>query len=361
MKKVFVLLVSIVFLFSFFVLANAKDCDIGPRTCGDWGGCSSDYGQSECVADCEFGYQVPRCDCKTGETSDCWCECVDSCADEWCKDSLFGFIGGECQSDKSLVPDCYYDNETSCEDGVDNDGDGYVDCKDKEDCEGEFCGKNKICDDGYCIEELPVCGDDCQWVEDTCWCGEEKTEVSRGEYCCHALSEGYDLEGECKEECSPVCSGGCDIFANPLPCYCGSRLIEIGEEKYCYNKKIYSNKSDCETAKAKPAEDKDGWEWVFTCPGEETICPEGAFCIENPLCAKSFEDLVNAIVRFLIKLAVAISPIMFIWAGILFVTAAGDPAKIQKARDVVLWTIIGLGIVLMSYAIINVIQEIFGG
>lgn len=42
--------------------------------------------------------------------------------------------------------------------------------------------------------------------------------------------------------------------------------------------------------------------------------------------------------------------IMLIWAGILFATAAGDPAKITKARNAALFAVIGfiLGILAFS-------------
>ncbi|MCK4520865.1 hypothetical protein KAT95_03340 [Candidatus Parcubacteria bacterium] len=81
--------------------------------------------------------------------------------------------------------------------------------------------------------------------------------------------------------------------------------------------------------------------------------------IENPLDCATIDCVIASIAGFIFMLAIAIAPIMFIIAGFAFITAAGDPVKIQKAKDIVLWTVIGLAIVLMAYGIINVIQEIF--
>ncbi|MGB2762554.1 MAG: hypothetical protein WBC21_03380 [Minisyncoccales bacterium] len=83
--------------------------------------------------------------------------------------------------------------------------------------------------------------------------------------------------------------------------------------------------------------------------------------IENPLDCATIDCIIISIVSFIFYIALAIAPIMFIIAGLAFVTAAGDPVKIQKAKDIVLWTVIGLVIVLLSYGIINVIKEIFTG
>ena len=81
--------------------------------------------------------------------------------------------------------------------------------------------------------------------------------------------------------------------------------------------------------------------------------------IENPITSNSFTDLAQNILKFIFNVALAIVPIMFIIAGLAFITAAGDPEKIKRAKDIVLWTIIGFAIILLANTIIAVIQEIF--
>jgi len=81
--------------------------------------------------------------------------------------------------------------------------------------------------------------------------------------------------------------------------------------------------------------------------------------IDNPITSDSFADLASKIIEFIFYIALAIAPIMFIVAGLAFITAAGDPEKIKRAKDIVLWTVIGLMIVLMATGIIQVIEEIF--
>lgn len=52
--------------------------------------------------------------------------------------------------------------------------------------------------------------------------------------------------------------------------------------------------------------------------------------------------------------------IMIIYAGILFVTSAGDPSKITRARQAVLWAGVGVLVGLLAYAAVGFIKLIIG-
>lgn len=88
-------------------------------------------------------------------------------------------------------------------------------------------------------------------------------------------------------------------------------------------------------------------------------CPPGKICIKNPLKAENFEQLVNQIIKFIFNLALWIAPIMFIIAGFFYITATGDPKKIQTAKDIILYTIIGLIIVISARGLIKLFESIF--
>lgn len=95
-----------------------------------------------------------------------------------------------------------------------------------------------------------------------------------------------------------------------------------------------------------------------TCPG--TPCPSGQICIENPLCAESFEDLLNTIVNFIFLIAIAIAPVMIMIAAFFLLTAGGDPKRIDTAKQIILWTVIGLAIILLAKGLISVLRQIIG-
>ena len=53
---------------------------------------------------------------------------------------------------------------------------------------------------------------------------------------------------------------------------------------------------------------------------------------------------------------------MIIIGGIQYSTSAGDSGKVKKAKDTILYGIIGLVIALLAFAIVNfVLTQIFGG
>ncbi len=61
-----------------------------------------------------------------------------------------------------------------------------------------------------------------------------------------------------------------------------------------------------------------------------------------------FENVISAALMFV----GAVTVILIVYAGILFVTSGGDQKKVQSARQVMTYALIGLVIVLSSFAII---------
>ncbi len=61
-----------------------------------------------------------------------------------------------------------------------------------------------------------------------------------------------------------------------------------------------------------------------------------------------------------VDVGIIIAPIFLIFAGFLFMTAGGDPAKLQTAKNLILWTLIGLGILLIGSGLISILREILG-
>ncbi len=94
-------------------------------------------------------------------------------------------------------------------------------------------------------------------------------------------------------------------------------------------------------------------------PAGVVNCPAGQFC--NPLAYDNFQDLVDAIARFVFNLGLVVAPIMFVIAGIMFVTSAGDPEKTKTARRMALYTAIGFAIIVAASGLIKVLQSLFAG
>lgn len=72
----------------------------------------------------------------------------------------------------------------------------------------------------------------------------------------------------------------------------------------------------------------------------------------------SFEGGIKQIVNVLLFLIGAISVVVIIIGGIMYVVSAGDSNTTKRAKDTILYAVVGLIISLLAYAIVNfVIQQ----
>ncbi len=74
----------------------------------------------------------------------------------------------------------------------------------------------------------------------------------------------------------------------------------------------------------------------------------------------SVDDLmsrgINAMVMFMGSIALA----LVVYAGFLWMTAGGNESKIEKARTIMVWTMLGTVAIGASYAFVRFIVGIFG-
>jgi len=82
--------------------------------------------------------------------------------------------------------------------------------------------------------------------------------------------------------------------------------------------------------------------------------------IDNPLKVETFQELINVIITAIFNIALLIAPLMFIISGFYWLTAAGNPARLKTAQDIIKWTIVGLIIIIASKGIIALFKSTFG-
>lgn len=82
--------------------------------------------------------------------------------------------------------------------------------------------------------------------------------------------------------------------------------------------------------------------------------------IENPLQHDTFGKLIGAIINFLFLVAIALAPLLILIGAFYFMTAAGDPARIETGKRIILYTCIGLFIILFSWGLIAIIKSVLG-
>ncbi len=72
---------------------------------------------------------------------------------------------------------------------------------------------------------------------------------------------------------------------------------------------------------------------------------------------KSASDIFTDAVNWFIGIAGLVSAIFVIYGGISYMTSAGDPGKLAKAKQIILYALIGLAIVGLSFAITAFVSD----
>lgn len=79
--------------------------------------------------------------------------------------------------------------------------------------------------------------------------------------------------------------------------------------------------------------------------------------IYNPISAETLNGLIKTILEGVIKIGIPIIALALVYCGFLFVAARGNSEKITKAKDALLYTLIGAALLLGSWAIAMLISN----
>jgi TRAP-type C4-dicarboxylate transport system permease small subunit len=89
---------------------------------------------------------------------------------------------------------------------------------------------------------------------------------------------------------------------------------------------------------------------MFNCPDD--CLPEG---VPN----KPIPDVLEDTAKWLLGFAVMASVVILIWGGVYYVSSSGDEQKTQTAKKLVKYSLMGILVVGISYAVIYVLDKIF--
>ena len=92
-------------------------------------------------------------------------------------------------------------------------------------------------------------------------------------------------------------------------------------------------------------------------------CPDGTentdlskcTSIKNSLNSNDLMDTLNTIINVVIGIIGFVAVMVIILGGVQYTTSAGDSGKVKKAKDTIMYGIIGLVVALMAYSIVNFI------
>ena len=81
----------------------------------------------------------------------------------------------------------------------------------------------------------------------------------------------------------------------------------------------------------------------------------------NPGANGNLMDSIKLILNAVFGIIGVVSVIMFILGGISYATSQGDPGKVKKGKDTILYGVIGLIVALLAFAIVNFVLGALGG
>ncbi len=73
-------------------------------------------------------------------------------------------------------------------------------------------------------------------------------------------------------------------------------------------------------------------------------------------------EIIGRVIKAILGVVGALALFMFVYGGLLMLTSAGSPEKVKKGKDVLVWAIIGLGVIFGSFYLVDfAITGITGG
>ena len=93
--------------------------------------------------------------------------------------------------------------------------------------------------------------------------------------------------------------------------------------------------------------------------------PLAGACADNPdseICKNKDEDassLIGTIINVLLFLVGTLSVIMIIVSGIFYDTSSGDSSKVARAKNTLLYSVVGLVVAFIAFAVVNWVLKLF--
>ncbi len=92
--------------------------------------------------------------------------------------------------------------------------------------------------------------------------------------------------------------------------------------------------------------------WLATLP-ISAWAADGKIELENPVSANSVPELINTVIKAILGIVGAVALLYLVLGGFTWLTSQGNPEKVKKGRETLVWAIFGLAMIFFSYVILN--------
>lgn len=83
-----------------------------------------------------------------------------------------------------------------------------------------------------------------------------------------------------------------------------------------------------------------------------------AFSIENPLGVGTLQDLFDALSGRILEIVIPIAVLMYVWAGVNYLIAAGRQEYITRAKTIFKYTTYGLIVIFIGGGFVSLIKSV---
>lgn len=75
----------------------------------------------------------------------------------------------------------------------------------------------------------------------------------------------------------------------------------------------------------------------------------------NPLGEDDVRVIIGRVIKGILGIIGSLAFLMFIYGGLMWMTSAGNADRVKKGQTILIWTVLGLGVIFSSYAAVNAI------
>ena len=80
----------------------------------------------------------------------------------------------------------------------------------------------------------------------------------------------------------------------------------------------------------------------------------------NPLKGASVQLIIGLIIKAVLGITGSFALFMMVYGGMIILTSAGDDKKVTKGKNILVWAIIGIIIVMSAYGLVNLVLTALG-
>ncbi len=161
------------------------------------------------------------------------------------------------------------------------------------------------------------------------------------DWCCAVSSQVFTTQAACN-------ASGCGVACVNGTCAGGNICVGGAWVSHCTTGAMDCDETGTDCGGASCA----------ACAAVPPPIPFGGIDMKNPISTSDFGKIIENFLLWILSVAGVITIFMLVIGGIMYMTAGGDEQKVATAKKVVTWTIVGLGLILISYSIIAVLDQI---